>query len=55
MRNGQLLHVVVYGNFASKAEAERVAAQLPRSVGNIQPWVRPFGQVQESLRSTPQP
>jgi septal ring-binding cell division protein DamX len=55
MRNGQLFHVVVYGNFASKAEADRVATQLPRSVGNIQPWVRPFDQVQESMRSTPQP
>jgi DamX protein len=54
MRNGQIFHVVVYGTFPSKAEADQAAARLPRSVGNVQPWVRQFGQVQESIRSTPQ-
>jgi len=54
MRNGQLFHVVVYGAFATKAAADAAAARLPRTAGNVQPWVRPFGQVQESLRTTPQ-
>jgi len=54
MRNGQLFHVVLYGAFTSKAQADQAAARLPGSVGNIQPWVRQFGQVQESLRTTPQ-
>lgn len=54
MRNGQLFHVVIYGAFASKAQADQAAARLPASVGNIQPWVRTFGQVQESIRTTPQ-
>lgn len=53
-RNGQLFHVVVYGSFASKAEADTAAARLPPSVGGVQPWIRTFGQVQESVRSTPQ-
>jgi DamX protein len=54
MRNGQLFHVVTYGSFASKAQADQAAANLPASVGNIQPWVRTFGQVQDSIRTTPQ-
>lgn len=53
-RNGQLFHVVVYGSFASKAEADTAAARLPPSAGGVQPWIRTFGQVQESVRSTPQ-
>jgi septal ring-binding cell division protein DamX len=53
-RNGQLFHVVVYGSFASKAEAETAAARLPPSAGAVEPWIRTFGQVQESVRSTPQ-
>jgi len=54
MRNGQLFHVVVYGSFATRAEATTAAGRLPRSVGNVQPWVRTFAQVQQSVRATPQ-
>jgi len=54
MRNGQLFHVVIYGSFASKAQADQAAARLPASVGNIQPWVRQFAQVQASVRTTAQ-
>lgn len=53
-RNGQLFHVVIYGSFASKAEADTAAARLPPSAGGVQPWIRTFGQVQESVRSTAQ-
>jgi len=54
MRNGQLFHVVVYGSFETRAEATTAAGRLPRSVGNVQPWVRTFAQVQQSVRATPQ-
>lgn len=54
MRNGQLFHVVVYGSFATRGEATAAAGRLPRSVGNVQPWVRTFAQIQQSARTTPQ-
>jgi hypothetical protein len=54
MRNGQLFHVVVYGSFATRGEATAAAGRLPRSVGNVQPWVRTFAQIQQSVRTTPQ-
>jgi len=54
MRNGQLFHVVIYGSFPSKAQADQAAARLPASVGNVQPWVRQFAQVQASVRTTAQ-
>ena len=51
MRNGQLFHVVVHGSYATRAEAEQAAARLPGTVGNVQPWIRQFAQVQESVRT----
>jgi len=51
LRNGQVFHVVVYGSYATRAEAEQAAGRLPASVGNVQPWVRQFSQVQESVRT----
>ena len=54
MRNGQLFHVVVYGSYANRADAEQAAARLPKTVGSVQPWIRPFGQVQESVRTAMQ-
>ncbi len=54
MLNGQVFHVVVHGSYASRAEAEQAAARLPKTVGLVQPWIRPFGQVQESVRTATQ-
>jgi septal ring-binding cell division protein DamX len=51
LRNGQLFHVVIYGSYPTRAIAEQAAARLPRSVGAVQPWIRSFAQVQESVRT----
>ncbi len=48
-RNGRVLHVVVFGNFESRAAAEQAATRLPASVGRVDPWVRTFAQVQEAV------
>jgi septal ring-binding cell division protein DamX len=54
LRNGQVFHVVVYGAFTNKAQATQAATRLSRTAGNVQPWIRQFGQVQESIRTTAQ-
>ena len=50
-RDGRILHVVVFGSFASREQAEAAATRLPASVGAVQPWIRTFAQVQEAARS----
>lgn len=50
-RDGRILHVVIFGQFASRADAEAAARQLPPSVGGVQPWIRRFGDVQTAVRS----
>jgi DamX protein len=52
LRNGRNLHVVVFGIFASRAEALAAVDQLPGAVGDVRPWVRPINQVKESIRSS---
>jgi DamX protein len=50
-RDARIFHVVIYGAFASRAEAQAAAAALPASVGNVQPWIRPFADVQAAVRT----
>lgn len=50
-RGGRILHAVIYGVYGSRAEAERAAADLPPAIGDVEPWVRSFGQIQEAVRS----
>ena len=54
-RDGRVLHVVVFGMFDTRVEAQTAAANLPGSVGNVRPWVRPMGQVHAAMGSTLQP
>jgi DamX protein len=49
VRNGKPWFVVTYGSFASQEHAEAAAARLPKSLGPVQPWVRTFGAIQESI------
>ncbi|MDZ7669184.1 MAG: SPOR domain-containing protein [Gammaproteobacteria bacterium] len=50
-RDGGILHVVIFGSFEDRAAAEAAARDLPAEVGNVQPWIRTFGQVQEAVRT----
>lgn len=47
----RLVHVVAFGVYTSKAEADAAAAQLPASVGKVTPWVRPIRSVKGSIRT----
>jgi DamX protein len=49
-REGRVLHVVLYGLFSSRNAAEVAADSLPAEVGQVQPWIRPVGQVQAAAR-----
>lgn len=49
-REGRILHVIVYGLFSTREAAQRAADNLPAEVGDVQPWIRPLGQVQDAAR-----
>jgi septal ring-binding cell division protein DamX len=53
-RGDRMLHVVVYGSFASRDAAERSARSPEATAGGVKPWLRRFEYVQEAVRSTPQ-
>jgi DamX protein len=50
-RSGKILHVVIYGSFDSRSEAERAVTLLPDSAGDVKPWVRTFEQIQDAART----
>jgi DamX protein len=50
-RDGRIFHVVIYGAFESRSVAQDAAAALPAGVGDVQPWVRPFAEVQAAVRT----
>ncbi len=52
-RDGQVLHVIVFGVYGTREEAQIAAANLPASVGRVRPWVRPLTQVQQAISQTP--
>ena len=49
-RDGRVLHVVLYGAFSSRAAAQAAVDRLPAGMGDIQPWIRQIGQVQDAAR-----
>lgn len=49
--DGRILHVVIFGAFDDRAAAEAAAATLPQGVGQVQPWIRRFADVQAALRT----
>ena len=48
-RNGAPLYVVLYGSFATQADAESASRNLPAGLAAGQPWVRTFKSVQQSF------
>jgi len=49
-RDERILHVVLFGLFGSREEAETAADSLPEEVGRVQPWIRPLEQIQGIAR-----
>jgi len=49
-REGRILHVVIYGLYSTRDAAERAADHLPAEVGDVRPWIRQMGQVQDAAR-----
>ena len=50
-RDGQAWYTAVHGSFASRAEADAAAAELARSHGHADTWVRRFAGVHEAIRA----
>jgi septal ring-binding cell division protein DamX/type II secretory pathway predicted ATPase ExeA len=48
-RDGRRLHVVVYGLFATRSEADAASRSLPAGVGSVKPWVRSMEQVHGAI------
>jgi DamX protein len=48
-RDGRVLHVVVYGLFNTRSEADAAARRLPASVGQVKPWIRSIEQVHGAI------
>jgi DamX protein len=44
-RDGAIWYVVLFGSYATRAEAEGAATRLPASLGQVEPWVRTFGSI----------
>lgn len=44
-QNGQNLYIAIYGSFANRADAEKVAARF----SPLKPWIRKFGGIQETM------
>ncbi|MFK7912857.1 MAG: AAA family ATPase [Pseudomonadales bacterium] len=47
----QTLYVVTFGSYPDRDAAATAARSLPKSVGNIKPWIRPFREVQQTIRT----
>lgn len=47
---GKEWHVLLYGKYASREEANAALQQLPQALRNEKPWVRTMSSVQASLR-----
>jgi DamX protein len=47
-RGDKTLYVITYGLFATVEQARAAAADLPKEVGNLEPWIRQLKFVQEA-------
>ena len=47
---GKRWHVLIYGAFAGRGQAEARAKHLPAGLHGVKPWIRPFADVQASIR-----
>lgn len=50
-RDGRILHVVIQGEYPTREAAEAAVARLPDTVGDVEPWIRTFQQVQAAART----
>jgi septal ring-binding cell division protein DamX/type II secretory pathway predicted ATPase ExeA len=48
-RGGRILHVVVYGLYDTRAEAEAAASRLSAEAGDVTPWIRTMEQVHGAI------
>lgn len=48
-RDGQTLHVLVYGSYSSRETAARAGGELPAGLVSGKPWVRSFKSLQNEL------
>jgi len=51
IHNGKLLVVLVYGDYASKAEARAAAKGLRTRIKTLKPWIRPVSSIKNDIRS----
>lgn len=51
LNSGKEWYSVVYGNYASRAAAERAQKNLPRGLAGSKPWVRRLDAVQKEIRA----
>ncbi|MEJ2390923.1 MAG: SPOR domain-containing protein [Gammaproteobacteria bacterium] len=51
---GKTWYSVIYGVYPDKSAAHSAINTLPSSLKRIKPWVRRFGDIQASVRATPQ-
>lgn len=42
-------YVLIYGNYPDKEAADRAAANLPKALGNLKPWVRSIAGIQKEV------
>lgn len=47
---GKRWHVLIYGAFASRKQAEDRARHLPAAMHGVKPWIRPFADLQSDIR-----
>ncbi len=53
-RDGRTLFVIIYGIFSNRDAATAAAANLSGELAGINPWIRPMGLVQDTVRANPQ-
>ena len=51
LNNGKEWYSVVYGNYASRAAADKAQKNLPRGLAGSKPWVRRLDAVQKEIRA----
>ncbi len=51
LNNGKEWYSVVYGNFPSRAAADKAQKNLPKGLGSARPWVRRLDAVQKEIRA----
>jgi len=48
-RDGTVWYVILFGSYATRADAELASTRLPPSLGKVDPWVRTFESIQGTV------